>query len=475
MLDSINQILTNECRLDRNRILLVGVSGGPDSLCLLDALYRLGYKIHVAHVNHKLRQEAAEELLMVRQVALQRGLPFSSVEVDVLGYADQVGMTIEEAGRALRYQFLFAQAQQVGAQAVVVGHNADDQVETVLMHILRGSGMAGLRGMTLRALPNPWSQQIPLIRPLLHTWRSDIEAYCAKNGLQPSQDLSNLDPNYMRNRIRLELIPLLEKYQPAVRGRLLNLARLVGDEDDQLAQLLEKAWQSCLLDQGERYVRLSLAELRRHPLAIQRRIVRRVAGMLRPGLTDVTFDDIERAVLFTQLPPQTRQLDWMSGLRLLIEGESLWLAGWEAELPVADWLQLPDGQQLVLSVPGQIGLSGGWWLRAELGNLDAEDMLRVIANNDPFQVWLDAETLAGTLLLRSRKAGDLFEPLGMNGQLLSLNDWMIKHKLPRRARALWPLLCSEENIVWIPGFQPAHSARIRRGTRQVVHLHLSKA
>ena len=466
-------ILKDKCGLEKSGLLLVGVSGGPDSLCLLDALHRLGYRLHVAHVNHRLRQEAAGELLLVGQVAKQRGLPFASVEVDVLAHSDQAGLTVEEAARNLRYRFLFEQAQKLAAQAVVVGHNADDQAETVLMHLLRGSGLAGLRGMPLRALPNAWSAEIPLVRPLLRTWRSEIDAYCAENGLQPSQDLSNLDPTYTRNRIRLELIPLLEGYQPGIQERLLRLAQLVGDEDDILGGLLETAWQSCLLQQGERFVRLSLAGLCSQPLALQRRILRRAAEMLRPGLTDVTFDDIERAVLFAGKPPKTNQVDWMAGLRLSIEGESLWLAGWEAELPVADWPQLPDGQQIVLSVPGQIALSGGWLLRAEEVRLDADGRQRVMLNSDPYQTWLDAGRLAQPLLLRSRQAGDLFEPLGMAGQRVSLKDWIIKQKLPQRARAGWPLLCSGTEIAWVPGYLPAHWARVASETQKIIHLHLS--
>lgn len=472
MLKSIHLILKDECKLDHTRLQVVGVSGGPDSLCLMDILHRLGYRLLVAHVNHRLRPEAAQEMLLVEQAAAQRGLQFASIEVDVLAHAERDGLTVEEAARRLRYPFLFEQAQKNDAQAVLVGHNADDQVETVLMHLLRGSGLTGLRGMPVRALPNTWSDEIPLLRPLLRTPRPAIEAYCQENGLHPVQDLTNFEPSYTRNRIRLELIPFLENYQPGVREHLLRLVRLIADEDDIINSLAEAAWQSCLLHQGERFVELNLPCLLTQPLALQRRMIRRAAELLRPGLTDVTFDDIERAVQFARHPSQTKQLDWMMGLRLSVEHDNLWLSGWEADLPLTGWPQLLPGQMLNLPLSGQADLSGGWVLHAEFVELDADGRQRVLLNRDPYQAWFDAARLESRLLLRSRQTGDQFAPLGMNGQRVSLKDWMIKQKLPQRARAGWPLLCSGVEIVWVPGFQPAHWSSLTSATRKILHLSL---
>ena len=451
----------------------MGVSGGPDSLCLLDVLHWLGYPLLVAHVNHRLRSEAAEDQRLVQQAAEQRGLPFSSIVVDVPAYADQTGLTVEEAARNLRYRFLFEQAQQNDAQAVVVGHNADDQVETVLLHLLRGSGLSGLRGMPVRALPNAWSSNIPLVRPLLRTWRSEIESYCADNRLHPVQDQSNLEPVYTRNRLRLELIPLLESYQPGVRSSLLRLARLVSSEDDLLQDATQTAWQNCLLQESSQFVALNLAVMQSQPIAIQRRLLRRAADILRPGLNDVTFEDIERALQFVRQPTQTKQVDWMAGIRLVVEAETLWLACWESDLPLAGWPQLSHGQVLPLSAPGMIALPGGWVLRAELVELDTNGHQRVLLNSNPYRTWLDAGRLELPLFLRGRQSGDSFEPLGMNGQQVKLKDWMIKQKLPQRARAGWPLLCSGDQIAWIPGFQPAHGVRITPETKQVLYLILS--
>ena len=474
MLASISSLLQDECHLDASHLLVVGVSGGPDSLCLLDVLHRLGYPLLVAHVNHRLRSEASDEQKLVEQAAMQRGLPFVATEVDVMAYAGQESLTVEEAARNLRYGFLFDEARQHHAQAVVVGHNADDQVETVLMHLLRGSGLAGLRGMPVRALPNVWSSEIPLLRPLLHTWRSEIEAYCRQNNLHPVQDKSNLQPFYTRNRLRLELIPSLENIQPGVRGSLLRLARLVSAEDDLLQEVTQAAWQECLRAESGHYLAFDLSAVQDQPVAIQRRLLRRAAGLLRYGLSDLSFDDIERARQFVCQPTQTRQLDWISGLRLVVEAGNLWIAGWEADLPTARWPQLVHDQQFTLHAPGQVVMPGGWVLRAEFVELNTDGHQHALLNSNPYQTWLDADRLELPLQLRGRQSGDLFAPLGMHGQEVSLRDWMIKQKLPQRARRGWPLLCSGEQIVWIPGFLPSHAARLTSDTQRILYLRLVK-
>jgi tRNA(Ile)-lysidine synthase len=185
MLENLKQILQDECQLNLSLPIVVGVSGGPDSLCVLDVLDRNGYSAIVTHFNHKLRSSSDEEAEIIRHFAEERGLQFILGEEDVSERVEREGESIEEAARNARYQFLFTCARSVGAQGVVVGHSADDQVETVLMHLLRGAGMSGLGGMTTRALPNAWSEHIPLVRPLLGVWRNQILDYCRERGLDP--------------------------------------------------------------------------------------------------------------------------------------------------------------------------------------------------------------------------------------------------------------------------------------------------
>lgn len=479
MFERISYILQYNCRLIPDKPVVIGVSGGPDSLCLLDVLWRLGYPLVVAHFNHRLRPEAEDEARKVEEQARRRGLPFILGSQDVADYARQYGLSLEEAGRRLRYRFLFAQAEQRAAQAVAVGHTADDQVETLLMHLLRGAGMAGLGGMEYRSLPNPWSATIPLVRPLLGVWREEILAYVRENDLQPVWDASNLDRTFYRNRLRHELIPYLETSHPGLRHRLWRTAEVLRQEDQLLEALVDQAWPACVAS-GEAqslapptYLELDRKAILAQPLALQRRLLRRAMTRLQPGLRDLDFATIERGLTFIA-STSTGQCPLSGGLRLLSEGERLWLATWEADLPAADWPQLPSAVALELPLPGVLPLSQGWELRSEVLDRASVSEQAIFTNPDPFQAWLDAEALTLPLRLRRRRPGERFRPLGMGGHSVKVSDLMVNLKIPRRARAAWPLVCAGDEIVWLPGYRIAQAARVTETTHRLVHLLLKQ-
>jgi tRNA(Ile)-lysidine synthase len=171
------------------------------------------------------------------------------------GYAEETVCQLQSAYLALR--FLFSQAQQLGAQAVVVGHTADDQVETVLMHLLRGAGMAGLKGMSFVTVPNAWSQDIPLVRPLLTFWREEILNYCTEHHLDPVHDRSNLDTTYFRNRLRGELIPYLETYNPNIKRLLYHMTETLAGDYQLIEQITTTAWQACIRVKGEGFLSIN--------------------------------------------------------------------------------------------------------------------------------------------------------------------------------------------------------------------------
>jgi tRNA(Ile)-lysidine synthase len=348
VLEKLVSILVEKCQLDPGKPVLAGVSGGPDSLCMLYTLRQLGYPVIVAHLDHCMRPESGQEALKLHQLAESWGLGFLLGQDDVPNYAASLGLSLEEAARERRYRFLFAQAAQHQVQAVAVGHTADDQVETVLMHLLRGSGLTGLRGMSFRSLPNPWSDSIPLIRPLLGVWREEILTYAEQHNLQPSQDESNLDTRFYRNRLRHELIPELEQINPGVKRRLWQMADILSEDDDILAGVEQAAWKSCFLKQGSGYAAMDAAILRKQPLGIRRRLVRRAIGQLRPGLRDIDYLTVERAVHFLGTSTRSGKCDLAAGLRFELEGERLWLAAWEIDLPGADFPYITAGEHLFL-------------------------------------------------------------------------------------------------------------------------------
>ena len=471
MLENLKRILQDECQLDLFQPLVLGVSGGPDSLCLLDILDRSSFQVIVAHFNHKLRATSDHEAEIIRRIAEERGLEFTLGEEDVRGRGVRERESIEEAARKARYQFLFTCAERSGAQGVVVGHNADDQVETVLMHLLRGAGMSGLGGMCIRTIPNPWSDQIPLVRPLMGTWRTEIIDYCEDRGLDPIRDPSNEDRTFFRNRLRHELIPNLETYNPAVRKLIWRTAEVMRGESELIGQLVDGVWEDCLLTQGEGYIAIDALYLSQQSISVQRHILRRAIANLRPGLRDISFNAIQMGLEYLHPIKPFAEVDLISGLKLVSEPGRLWIAEWAAEIPSNEWPQVVEGAGM-LEIGGTIKLRAGWQLVAEKASINTQALQPPWMEANAYQVWVDQSQIQSPLIVRSRIAGDILQPFGMDGHSLKLSDYMVNEKLPRRARENWPLVCCGEQIVWVPGYRLAHPFRITESTEEVLSLKL---
>ncbi len=451
----MREILWEKCGLNETAPVLVAVSGGADSLTLLHVLHASGYPLICATFNHRLRPEAGDEVEHVRRIAEGLGLPFVSDSADVAAYATAEGLSVEEAARTLRYRFLFRAAREAGAQAVAVGHTADDQAETVLMHFLRGAGLSGLKGMPHRAVLPVFDAEIPLVRPLLGWWRADTEQYCRENGLSPIYDPSNSDTTYFRNRLRHELIPRLESYNPRVREALVRTALALQGDDDLLAEIIEAAWQQSVLEQGAGYIAFERAALEHMSAALRRNVFRRAAFMLRPGLRDVDFDALERAA-------SLKPVNLAGGLSVFPEDQKVYLSVWEADLPSAQWPQAEDGKLV------------NWELVIE--TVEEENLFaRAQENVDPFTAWLDADLVEGNPQIRTMRAGDRFWPLGMPGKSVKLQDFFVNIKLPRRARGKWPLVCVREEIAWVAGLRLAHPFRVTEKTKRALRLQLLRA
>lgn len=467
----LENILHDQCKLDSQQAVLVGVSGGPDSLCLLDILRQAGYPLIVAHFNHRLRPEADEEADSVRDLAQSLGLTFVTDSADVRAQARDQGWSLEEAARNLRYRFLFAAARGNSAQAVAVGHTADDQVETVLMHFLRGAGLAGLKGMEARSLLPLFDPQIPLVRPLLGMWRGETESYCREHGLYPHMDASNADPVYFRNRLRHTLIPELEKYNPRLKESLLRSAQALQGDYAALQEILEADWNRVFAGQGPGWIAFQGSALAGLSTAIQRNLIRRAGEILRPASRDFGYEALDRAVQWIG-SRSGKQVDFINSLYLVQEQGTLYLAAYEADLPSAQFPQVVTPRRL--GAPAALELGEAWKLSAE--EIDAGDARSQSSGNaDPFTAWLDAEQAAEGLLVRKPRAGDRFQPLGMKNGSMKLSDFFVNEKLPRRARGKWPLVCSGEKIVWVAGFRLAHPFRVTETTNRALRLILRRS
>jgi tRNA(Ile)-lysidine synthase len=459
MLSTIQLILQHNCHIGINKPVVIGVSGGPDSLCLLDLLDRLGYPLIVAHMNHWLRGEADEEARLVERETNSRNLPFVTQTFNVRAFAKKSKRTLEEAARTARYNFLFLQARQYGAQAVAVGHTADDQVETVLMHLLRGAGLAGLTGMDYSTVIDEFDESIPLVRPLLGFWREEISAYITERGLVPAFDESNWDIRHHRNRLRHELIPLLEGYNPQIRRTIYRMANILRGDQEIIENVIDSALETCLMTQDREYVEFSANKLVSQPVGVQRRLLRRGIDLLHPGLRDIDYKSVDRGltVLHTE---GVSEIELLEGLYAILEEDRLIIASSKEELPAGIWPQVPKGIEYRLDIPGECRLPNDWRLRSVI--VDERSGIWQIAsrNSDPFQAWMNAEQITTPIIVRGRRPGDRFCPLGMDGHSVKLSDFMINNKIPARARAGWPLLFSNSEIIWIPGYRQVHHTRL---------------
>jgi tRNA(Ile)-lysidine synthase len=479
---------------------VVGVSGGPDSLCLLHVLKRLRNKyrieLHVAHLNHRIRgSEADADADFVASLAKEWGLSCSVEARDVPTLAREKKLSLEEAARRARYAFLAEVAQQAGAKRIAVGHNADDQTESVLMHWLRGAGLAGLRGMLpvtplsdYRLLegsrPEPGEGEdgetkdqgrrttlypFILIRPLLEVTRAEIEAYCAEHSLQPRFDRSNLDTTYYRNRLRHELIPYLESYNPGIREVVRRSAKVIADDYAYLRAELDRLWPQVVISESDDVIRFDLVAWRSLPTSFQRSTLRQAIHRLRHSLRNINWIHVEDARLALLEKPAGTQVTLPQGLMLTMSYQAFTVAD-EGYAELSTDLPLLTVDSLPLAVPGTTPLPESEW-RVEARLLSRSELPPGWeANEDPWRAFFDHDVTGSELILRPRQPGDRFQPLGLGGRQTTLREFMINVKIPAQRRHLVPIVASPQHVIWLAGWRVDERVRITKSTKRVLHL-----
>ncbi|MCJ7513774.1 MAG: tRNA lysidine(34) synthetase TilS [Anaerolineales bacterium] len=456
--------------------LVAGVSGGPDSMALLDCLRALGYSVVVAHLDHGLRPGSWEEAVQVLRRAAERGLPAVAERGDVLARAFPGG-NLEEAARRTRYEFLARVALETGARIVVTGHTADDQVETVLLHLLRGSGTQGLRGM----LPDQplggiievaGASQVRLVRPLLSVWRSETREFCRRNRTQVTEDPSNQDFAFWRNRVRGELIPLLESFNPQVRQAIYRGAQTTAEAHAALEDLVAEHWAEVAVQTSD-CVLLRLPMLLRLPEAVQRLSLRRSLVALGAGATSDGFGAVER---LQQLCVQSSPLHAQLG-----GGLEAWRAGDQVFLvrgPEPHWGFFPQcmpGSADRLLPGRKLRLAHGWRLTCEESGATRKllaDMRQPRRQDDT--AWLDADSLTQPLRVRPWAEGDRLLPFGGKGKV-KVVDLLARAHVPPPARRAWPVVTVGQEIVWVPGVRTSELCRVTASARRILHLALLPA
>jgi tRNA(Ile)-lysidine synthase len=451
----------------RDRVVLVAVSGGADSLCLAHLLQRsqpqTGIRaLHIATLDHGLRGQAGQEdAQFVCQIGAQWGVPVHHARRDVPAIAASCQLGVEEAARLTRYTYLSTAAREIHAQTIAVGHHADDQAETLLMHLIRGTGLAGLRGMQpvtplsdQHLLPGEIApSDLAIIRPLLHIPRRDIEAYCAAHNLTPREDATNTDTTYLRNWVRHDLLPQLARHNPQISTTISQTAAVLSDDYTKLSSVTQAALTAITRAADGQHVRLDRAVFRAidpdpsGARAIQRGILRAVVRQLGPPAAEVSFATIEQALAIAQMGDTGQQATLPGGILLTVEADALTIRLPDAPLAGADRPRLAPGSVLAVNLPGITPLpDSGWELHA-----------RWLQQDDSPDTWFGQPYTAvltipkdAALVLRTRRAGDRFAPLGLHGHTRKLKDVLIDLKIPAAERDHIPLLMINELLAWLP-------------------------
>jgi tRNA(Ile)-lysidine synthase len=412
--------------------LIAAVSGGMDSVVMLHALCQVqqqaALRVHVATLNHGLRAEAARDTALVEALARDLGLPVTVGQVDCAALSRHWSIGLEAAARRARYDFLAQVAEQQGSKVILTAHHADDQAETVLLHLLRGSGVDGLAGMVAFA-DVPGHGGLMLVRPMLQVTRGEIERYCLEHHLSYAQDESNADLRFTRNRIRHDVLPALAAINPQIADSLRRLADAAQADSIYLRQV-SAAMVALHCQRSGGRVTVDRAAFEQMESAIQRRVLHDLA---KEFTTDVAWQHVVHAQKVAIQGHVGAVAQFPAGVQLRVDYAVLWLERAMDPLPVADYWLLDAAKEVVL--PGETLLANAV--------LSASDEPQ---QNTVCRLLIRADV---PLMLRKRVAGDRFQPAGMGGRFRKLKEWFIDHKIPQHVRDDIPLLVQDNRIVAI--------------------------
>lgn len=429
---------------------VVAVSGGADSVALLHVLHSLHeYRLSliVAHFNHMLRgTESDDDEQFVRTIAADHGLPFVVGRYAVDEFAEREGLSLEEAGRLCRYRYFDEIAAKHRAAVVVLAHHADDQAETVLMRLLRGSGATGLRGMS------PKSNDGKYVRPLLSVSRHQIERYLAERGLTFRTDSSNCDLSFLRNRIRHELLPTLETYNPAVRELLTATADALAADEMVLEEFCHAAFDSMADVQPDR-VGLPVQRLRNEPQALRMRLYRRALALVRGDLRRIGRRHLNAIDSLVHDRKPHLSLDLPDGTSIGRRYDNLFISA------AGDLSKVLIGE-CVIGGPGTFSWNG---YVVTVMAVDAAEL----SVPGPWKCCFDGEAAPFPWTVRSFRNGDRFVPFGMTGHK-KVKDYFIDQKISREKRLKTPLLFSGADLLWVIGLRRSALAPVTAATRSVI-------
>lgn len=448
--------------------IVVAVSGGADSMCLLSILNYLknqySFSLFVVHINHGIRKdESRAELSFVRMISSRIKVPFEALSVSIPNIAKEKRLSIEQAGRDVRYKFFLDTLKKYQAQKIATGHHLDDQVETILMRIIRGSGLKGLRGI----LPT----RSCFIRPLIECNQKEIMAYCKRNKIIYCTDSSNNELFYFRNKIRHQLIPLLEKeYNSSVRKNLSTLNAIVQDEYDFLDEVTKKYYSRLLKEQTTQKIILDINQLLPLSTGLQRRIIREALNSLQNHLQNIQFKHIENIRELCLTDRGEKYLDLPGEIQIRKIYQDLEIS-YKKQLSKI-WNKKKNNileYKLLLSREEKYPCLG-IKIKSQKYELSQTDFVECLKNTEKKQAYLDYDKLVLPLKIRNRRKGDRFKPLNCN-YFKKIKSYFIDLKIPFHERDNVLFVADKLNrIVWIVGYQIDDRFKITQQSKEALNI-----
>ena len=456
---------------------LLGVSGGADSVAMLHLFSRQGQQgdwsltLHVVHVNHRLRGAAADEdAAFVAETCRLLRVPCTIECVDVAEIAEREGASVEEVGRRCRFEAFERVALKTGIRTIALAHQADDQAETILHRIIRGTGLRGLAGIRSERPLRPGGD-IRVIRPMLDFWRSEIDAYLQQEGIAYREDATNAGTAYTRNRIRHELLPLLrEQFNPQVSEALIRLAEQARGLHAYLAETCERMLDALVIERNDRQFVLHCPPLVRKPRVIQTELIRRaILGMGVPE-GELTYAHLSAVADLAAGSEGSKTLHLPAGLRVSRRYSRLVFESAEPAAALG-----PEPMDIRVSAEGVTSLPGfGLEITAQRVPADEATILDHLGcsadrKTFSFEEWLDADAVRPPLVARSRRPGDRFLPLGMT-DMKKISDFLIDEKIDADRRERVVLLCDQLGPIWVVPLRIDERVRLKRATRNILRL-----
>lgn len=471
----MHRLILRHNMIEPDETVLVAVSGGTDSLALLYGLHalhtQLNCRFHVVHLNHCLRPDADADADFVQQHASLLDLPCTVRRAEVPRLVKKWKLSVEATGRKARYQFYDTVCTEVGATKVALGHHQDDTAETVLMNLIRGSGATGLTGIAP-------VRHLKIIRPLVEFTRQQIEAFLAAIGVTPRHDTTNTDKRYLRNRIRHQLIPLLESdYNPNIKTGLSRTADILGAESEYLNTITQTALETCRIrDTVEAGMPNSMildrTKFRGYHIALQRRMLRQSVFEMLGDMSDLYFVHTQAILNLIAEDAPNAVLGLPNGLRFRRVYQQLIF-----EICTNSGSPPPVRTQnfsYPITVPGKTVVKTlKAEITAEVGDTSSYETL--VIPNGKFEAIFDYEKLTDVfadtfpLTVRNRQRGDRFQPYGMPGTK-KIKDFLIDAKVPRYERDSIPLLVCGDQILWLIGYTTCEPFKIKPSTQQYLYL-----